>query len=66
MQTQTEVNLTDKCGICENGQKMSYGNRLCDYSGTVVPIASMRHPMGFCGPEAQLFTPRRRYAEFDE
>lgn len=56
----------DKCARCEHGQKVSYGNRLCDYGVQAVPTASMRHPMGLCGPSGTLFTQIKRYAEFDE
>ena len=66
MPSQDELIISDKCGHCENGQKMSYGNRLCDYSGQAVLITATRHPRGICGPEARLFTPKKRYAEFDE
>lgn len=58
--------ISDKCAHCENGQFMSYGKRLCNYGVQAIPITSMRHPNGLCGLEAQLFTMKRRYAEFDD
>ena len=66
MPSQDELIISDKCGHCENGQFMSYGNRLCNYGVQSVQVAAMRHLNGICGPEARLFTPKRRYAEFDE
>lgn len=60
------IHQSEGCSRCQNGQFMSYGKRLCDYGVQAVPISAMRHPMGLCGPEAKLFKPKKRYAEFDE
>jgi hypothetical protein len=58
--------ISDKCAHCENGQKRAYGERLCDYGVQAVPVLSMRHPNGICGPDARLFAKKQKYAEFDD
>lgn len=55
-----------KCSQCHNGQHMRLGKRLCDYGVHLMLAVSVRSPVGLCGTEARLFTPIRKYAEYDD